>query len=440
MRSVYIETYGCQMNVADSELMAGALEAGGYRLVEDQTQADVILLNTCAIREKAEDRIFGRLGWLKPWRQERSDRVLGVTGCMAEHLRDRLTERASHVDVVVGPDAYRRLPDLIDYAAKGPDPMVDVRLDREELYRGVPIKRGAGVSGYLTIMRGCDKFCTFCVVPYVRGRERSVPAAEIVAQARAMVVEGKSEVILLGQTVSSYSTKTASFADLLRRLHEIEGLWRIRFTSPYPSDFDRELLNAIRSLPRVARHLHLPVQSGSTKILRDMRRGYTAEAYRELIRYVRDEMPEFSITTDIIVGYPGETEADFAATLALSAEAEFESAYMFKYSERSPTVAARKRPDDVPEAVKSERLQRLIAQQKELTQRRNALMLGREVEVLVEGPNPRQDGQSFGRSSCFRGVVVAGQFHPGALVRARVNGQGPHTLFAEPNAANSTPV
>ncbi|MCB9552978.1 MAG: MiaB/RimO family radical SAM methylthiotransferase [Myxococcales bacterium] len=277
-RSVFIETYGCQMNEADTELMFGLLRHRGYTVAENADDADVVLLNTCAVRERAEERVFGRLGWLKSLKERRPEVVLGVAGCMAERLRERLVERAPHVDLVVGPDAYRRLPELIDAGDLGEDAQIDVRLDRRETYHDVEIDRVPGVSGWITVQRGCDKFCTFCVVPFVRGRERSLAPEEVVEQARSMAGEGFREVTLLGQTVSSYYERGHDFADLLRMVHRVEGLHRIRYTSPYPNDFSDRLLDTLAELPRVARHIHLPVQSGSTRVLRDMKRGYTAEA------------------------------------------------------------------------------------------------------------------------------------------------------------------
>ncbi len=444
---VYFETYGCQMNVADTELMVGIILERGHQRAASPEQADAVLLNTCAVREKAEDRIFGRLGWLKPLKQARPALVIGVTGCMAEHLRDKLAERAPYVDLIAGPDAYRRLPDLLERAA-GNDTrgaLIDVRLDRQEVYEGADACRTPGVSGYVTIMRGCDKFCSFCIVPYVRGRERSVTAREVLRQCEAMAAGGFKEVVLLGQTVSSYHDQQAGcrFGGLLERVSAVAGLQRIRFTAPYPSDFTPELLETLERLPRVERHLHLPLQSGSSRVLAAMRRGYDADQYLELCRNVRRELPAFSITTDLIVGYPGETDADFEATLELSAEVMFDQAYMFTYSERSMTYAARHASDDVPPEVKKERLQRLIKLQQRSSRHRSRAMIGQRVEVLVKGPNPRPGAapehaglpasgpQVIGRTSCFKTTVLAGEHAAGELVAARIGGASTHTLYGE---------
>ena len=431
-RRLYIETYGCQMNVADSELIAGALSAHGYRTVDCVEEADVVLLNTCAIREKAEDRIFGRLGWLKRLKEERPQVVLGVTGCMAAHLRDAIVERAPYVDLVLGPDAYRRLPQLIDRSLQEEtDPLIDVRLDREELYEGINPQWKPAANGWITIMRGCDKFCTFCVVPYVRGRERSVSPDEIVTQAQQMVRQGFREITLLGQTVSSYRVQGCNFAQLLSRVHRVAGLERIRFTSPYPTDFDDELLSTLKQLPKVARHLHLPVQSGSTRVLKQMRREYTAEQYLQLVEKIQRDMPEFALTTDVIVGFPGETEADFKQTLNLMRTVRFDNAFTFKYSERQMTRAARSLPDTVPAQVKDQRLQQLLAVQNEASMQRFHAMIGRTETLLIEGENPRNPAQRRGRTSCFKLAMLDGDYPAGTFVPATIFAASTRTLFAE---------
>lgn len=436
-RSVFIETYGCQMNEADSELMFGLLRHRGWSVAGSADEADVVLLNTCAVRERAEERVFGRLGWLKSLKDRRPEVVLGVAGCMAERMRGQIVERAPYVDLVIGPDAYRRLPDLVDAAqdADRTDALIDVRLDKRETYADAETDRVPGVSGWITVQRGCDKFCTFCIVPFVRGRERSLPPDEVVAQAQAMAAEGFREVTLLGQTVSSYYERGHDFADLLSAVHTVEGLQRIRYTSPYPNDFSDRLLERLGALPRVGRHIHLPVQSGSTRMLRAMKRGYTAEAYRGLIERVRRILPDFALSTDIIVGYPGETDADFEATLQLMRDVRFDSAFMFRYSEREGTFSARNVPDDVPDEVKRERLQRLIALQEGISKARYGEMVGRTVEVLVQGPSRRDASRFIGRTSCFRTTILPeGDFAPGDLVPARVVAATSHTLFGEVTA------
>jgi tRNA-2-methylthio-N6-dimethylallyladenosine synthase len=429
------------MNEADTELMYGLLRKQGYELTRDQEEADVVLLNTCAVREKAEERIFGRLGWLKTLKKERPNVVLGVTGCMAERMREKLVERTPFVDLVVGPDAYRRLPELISERIQGDDAqvskkkidsLIDVRLDKREMYEKVEVDRVPGVSGWISIQRGCDKFCSFCIVPFVRGRERSLAPHEVVEQARDMAKQGFREVTLLGQTVSSYYEKGCDFADLLSMVHEVEGIERIRFTSPYPNDFSDRLINRLASLPKVGRNLHLPVQSGSTRILKDMRRGYSRERFIDLMRQVRETLPDFSLSTDIIVGYPGETDTDFEETMSLMREVRFDMAFMFYYSERDGTLAARKRVDDIPLAVKKRRLQALIDQQEQICHERNQAQIDQTHEVMVIGPTRRSPDQVLGRSMCFRTVIFdqAG-YNPGDLVEVHINRATSHTLFGK---------
>jgi tRNA-2-methylthio-N6-dimethylallyladenosine synthase len=432
-RSVFIETYGCQMNEADSELMFGLLRHRGYQVAESAEEADVVLLNTCAVRERAEERVFGRLGWLKALKDRRPEVVLGVAGCMAERLREKLVERAPHIDLVIGPDAYRRLPELIDAGEASDDAQIDVRLDRRETYHDVEIDRVPGISGWITVQRGCDKFCTFCVVPFVRGRERSLAPEEVVEQARAMAGDGFREVTLLGQTVSSYYERGHDFADLLRMVHGVDGIHRIRYTSPYPNDFSDRLLDTLAALPRVANHIHLPVQSGSSRVLRDMKRGYSAENYLDLIARVRQKLPDHAISTDVIVGYPGETEEDFDATLDLVRTVGFDFAFMFHYSERDGTYAARRRPDDIPMEVKKDRLKRLIDEQQAISKVRNAALIGRTVEVLIQGPTRRDPNRVIGRTSCFRTTFLpaAEGLEAGALVPVRVVGSTSHTILGE---------
>ncbi len=436
-RRVFIETYGCQMNEADSELMFGLLRHRGYAVAESADEADVVLLNTCAVRERAEERIFGRLGWFKALKRRRPEVVLGVAGCMAERMRETIVERAPHVDLVIGPDAYRRLPQLIDAAdAPEADLQVDVRLDRRETYRDVQVDRVAGVSGWISVQRGCDKFCTFCIVPFVRGRERSLAPEDVVAQAREMAETGFREVTLLGQTVSSYYERGHDFADLLTLVHGVEELHRVRYTSPYPNDFSDRLLETLGALPRVGRHIHLPVQSGSSRILKDMKRGYSAESFMALIERVRRILPEHALSTDIIVGYPGETEDDFQQTLELVRAVQFDFAFMFHYSERDGTFAARRRPDDIPLEVKKDRLKRLIDVQEGISKVRNARMIGRRAEVLVQGPSRRDPEQVVGRTSCFRTTILPGAgLAPGDLVPVKISGGTSHTLFGEPLSA-----
>lgn len=430
-RKVWVETYGCQMNVADTELMVGGLIEQGYAVAERIDEADVVLLNTCAVREKAEERIFGRASQLLRFKYTKPDMVLGITGCMAEHLKESISERAPYVDLIVGPDAYRRLPDLVAEAGGG-DPVIDVRLDKRETYEGMAPARPGGVSGWLTIQRGCDKFCTFCIVPFTRGRERGTPPREVLRQARELAAMGYREVTLLGQTVNSYRYEDVDFADLLRSVASVEGIERVRYTSPYPVDFSDKLIATLAELDNVPNYLHLPVQSGSDDVLGRMNRGYTVSEFRRIVDALRAKMPDIAISTDVIVGFPDETDEDFRATLDLVDETGFDFAFMFAYSEREGTLASKKLPDTIPEAVKKERLAELIALQERRGLEKYRAWVGREVDVLAEGPARRGTGW-FGKSADFKTVV----FEPpagvraGDIVRVRVDAASAHALYAD---------
>jgi len=429
-RTVYLETYGCQMNVADTEIILGHLATHGYEAVVEPADADVILLNTCAIREHAEERVVGRLTDLARLKQGRDDRLLGICGCMAQHHRAALTARVPALDLVVGPDAYRRLPEILAAAGGDPGaPVVDVRLDAGETYGDLAPARAEGsVRAWITVMRGCDKFCAFCVVPYVRGRERSLPAEVVLADVRRAAAAGTREVVFLGQTVNAYRDGRVDFAALLRRAAEVEGIDRIRFTSPHPADVTPELIAAMATIDRIAPQMHLPVQSGSDSVLRAMERGYTVAAYRDLVDRVRAAVSGVALSTDVIVGFPGESPADFEATCRLLEEVGFDQAYLYKYSRRSMTKAARW-PDPIPAAEKGRRLARIIDLQEAISAERNRRWIGRTVEVLVEGPARRPPGHVAGKTPQFTTAVVPGPAAPGMLVRATVEAATAHTLL-----------
>ncbi len=425
MPRIYIETYGCQMNLADTELMRGHLVRSGYAPAPDAASADVILLNTCAIREHAEERIFGRLAQLAQHKRRRPHVQIGLAGCMAQHFRDHLLDKARDVDFVVGPDAYRRLPAML-----GGDPFVEVRLDRGETYADIAPQREKGVRAWITIMRGCDKFCSFCIVPYVRGRERSVPVAAVLDQVRGAAAQGYREVVFLGQTVNAYGDGDTDFGTLLRAANEVEGIARIRFTSPHPSDVVDSLTDAMASCEKVCPQLHLPVQSGSTPVLSRMERGYTAEEYLGLVGRLRAAVPGIALSTDIIVGFPGETERDFKATLDLMRTVRYDSAFMFKYSRRSHTKAA-KWEETVSEEEKSRRLQTVITEQERIAAEINAGMVGQQVEVLVEGTARRRAGWLCGKTPHFKTTVFPDcGATAGDLVKVGVTGSTAHTLIA----------
>jgi tRNA-2-methylthio-N6-dimethylallyladenosine synthase len=436
-RLAYLETYGCQMNVADSDLMMGLLERGGYARTEDPTRADLILLNTCAVREKAEERVFARASMLAHARA-RPDVVLGITGCMAEHLKDEVRRRAPHVDLVIGPDGYRRLLDRVEEARTGAA-VVDTRLDRDETYEGLDGVSAGGVVGHVTIQRGCDKFCTFCVVPYTRGRERGAAPREILRQVRAMAAAGYKEVQLLGQTVNSYRYEEVGFGDLLRAVAVVDGIERVRFTSPYPLDFSDEVIAAIAETPKVSKHVHLPLQSASDTVLERMRRGYTFATFRGLYEKLRTRVPGLAITTDLLIGFCDETEAEHAETLRAQEELRFDGAFTFAYSERDGTYAARKLPDTVPADVKQRRLAEVIAIQQRVSGEIMAAQVGQRARILIEQTSKRAEDELMGRTDTFRTVIVpaAPGLGLGDLVDVTITRATHKTLFGALEAGDA---
>jgi tRNA-2-methylthio-N6-dimethylallyladenosine synthase len=434
--AVYVETYGCQMNVADSDLIGGLLASAGYRKVAEPEAADVVLLNTCAVREKAEERVLARAVSLGALKRRRPGVVLGVVGCMAEHLEGAIAERAPAVDLIAGPDSYRRIVDLVATArardAETGAVVMDTQLDKAETYEGLSGARGGdGVSGFVTIQRGCDKFCTFCVVPFTRGRERGTPPREVLRQVRDHVAAGYREVVLLGQTVNSYRHEDVTFAELLRAVARVPGLARVRFTSPYPVDFTDDVIAVIAEEPTVCKYLHLPVQSGSDSVLARMRRGYTVDDFRRLVARLRAAMPDLALSTDILCGFSGETLADHAATLALMREVRFDSAFMFAYSERDLTFAAKKLPDDVAPAEKKRRLAEIVALQESISAEVFAAQIGKRERVLVHGPSRRSADQMMGRTDGFKTVILPpGIGAPGELLDVVIERATMATLFA----------
>jgi tRNA-2-methylthio-N6-dimethylallyladenosine synthase len=384
-KRVYIETYGCQMNVADSELMFGVLRREGYVRAENPEGADVMLVNTCAVRDNAEQRVIGRVGELQRYKQHGG--ILGVVGCMAQRLGPRLLAKVPRIDLVVGPDAYCNLPELIGMAQAG-QRVTDTEFRSWEHYEDVPPVREKGPTAFVTVQRGCDYRCTFCIVPQTRGPERSRRLEDVEREVAALVEQGTTEVTLLGQTVNSYHDDTHDFADLLRALGRVNGLQRLRFTSPYPTDFTDRVIEAIATTPAVCEHIHLPVQSGSNPVLKRMLRRYTRERYLEVVAELRQAVPGITLSTDLIVGFPGETEAQFEETISLVTEADFDDAYTFKYSVREGTPAVRLK-DHVSDEVASNRLDRLIETVRANARRKNMARVGQIHEVLVERPAKR---------------------------------------------------
>ena len=432
-RKLYVETYGCQMNVGDTEIVVSLMQREGYVYTERAEEADVVLINTCSIRDNAEQRIWGRLAEMRSLRKRRPGLVVGILGCMAERLREKLLEGASGVDVVAGPDAYRDLPRLVREAEAG-GKGVNVLLSTEETYADIaPVRLDRnGVSAFVAIMRGCNNYCSYCVVPYTRGRERSRDAATIVAEAQSLFDNGYREVTLLGQNVNSYRTGEVDFPELLRRVAEISPLLRVRFATSHPKDMSDRLLETMASMPNICRSIHLAAQSGATTMLERMNRKYTREWYLDRVGAIRRRMPDCSITTDLIAGFSGETEEEHAQTLSLMREVGYDFAYMFKYSERPGTFAQRHLADDVPEEVKSRRLQEIIALQNELGLASYRRDVGREFEVLVEGESKRDAQQLSGRTSQNKVVVFdRGSHRIGEYVRVRITGCTAATLFGE---------
>lgn len=430
-RKLYIETYGCQMNVGDTEIVVSVMQREGYVYTDRIEEAVVILINTCSIRDNAEQRIWGRLAEMKRFRKARPELVVGVIGCMAERLKERLVEGPGGVDIVAGPDTYRDLPRLVREAETG-GKGVNVLLSTEETYAEIaPVRLDRnGVSAFVSIMRGCNNFCSYCVVPYTRGRERSRDAATVLSEAQTLFDNGYREVTLLGQNVNSYRAGSVDFPELLRRVASISPQLRVRFATSHPKDMSDRLLEVMASMPNICRSIHLPAQSGATSMLERMNRKYTREWYLDRIAAIRRFLPDCSVTTDLIAGFSGETEEEHAATLSLMREVGYEFAYMFKYSERPGTFAQKNLSDDVPDEVKSRRLSEIIALQNELGHASNRRDVGREFEVLVEGESKRDSKQLSGRTSQNKVVVFdRGGHRVGDYVRVRITGCTPATLF-----------
>lgn len=437
-KKVYIETYGCQMNVADSEVVAAIMQMAGYDTASDIDNADAVLLNTCSIRDNAEQKIVARLQALNALRRKRQSRglIIGVIGCMAERVRDELVQRHG-VDLVAGPDAYLDLPALFAAAEEGRE-AVNVELSTTETYRDVVPARipGQTVSGYISIMRGCNNFCSYCIVPYTRGRERSRPVDSILRELSDLRSRGYKEVTLLGQNVNSYSYDdngtTVDFPRLLSLVAEAAPDMRVRFTTSHPKDMSDDTIATIASHPNICRHIHLPVQSGSNAVLAAMNRKYTREWYLDRIAAIRRAIPDCGISTDLFTGFHNESEEDFEQTLDLMRQVGFDSSFMFKYSERPGTLASRTMPDNIPEDVKIERLNRMIALQNELSAESNRRDIGHEFEVLVEGVAKRSREQMVGRTSQNKTAVFPrGDAKVGQTVRVRVLDSTSATLICE---------
>jgi len=429
--NVYIETYGCQMNVADTELVLGILKNSGYGITKKAEEADVILINTCSIRENAEQRIYGRLGSFKALKNEKPELVVGILGCMAERLRKDLIEEKKIVDIVVGPDEYRRVPEFINNAFHG-EKGIGVILSRTETYDDIEPYREDGLQAWISVMRGCDKFCTFCVVPFTRGRERSRPLHSVVGEITILSERGFREVTLLGQNVNSYQDNESDFADLLSACAQVDKDVRIRFTTSHPQDMSDKLLYTIAEHSNLCSYIHLPVQSGSDRILKLMNRTYTIDHYLNLIEKARRIIPGVSITTDIISGFPTETYQDHLMTLDLMQHVKYDGAYMFKYSAREGTKAF-KMNDDIPEDVKTKRLQEIIELQKEISHEINQELINKVEVILVEGFSKKSDNFLAGRTDSNKIVIIPlhEKIKEGDYVKVRINRATHATLFGD---------
>ena len=428
-KKYFIETYGCQMNEYDSELVAGLLEKENYERAESSEDAQLILLNTCSVREHAEEKVHARLGNLKILKDKDPDVKLGVLGCMAQNLKEDLLKSKPYVDVILGPDSYRKLPNMLDQSDESELNVIDTKLSRMEVYDDLFPARREGINAWISIMRGCDKFCTFCIVPFTRGRERSRSIESIVEEARQVTTEGFKEITLLGQNVNSYAHEGRRFHELLLSVAEIEGVERIRYTSPHPQDFDDELIQLHAENPKICNHIHFPLQAGSNAVLEQMNRTYTREHFVEMAQKMRDNIPGLSISTDMIVGFPGETEADFLETLEVMEQLKFDTAFTFKYSARPGTKAA-EFPDSVPEEEKQDRLQRMIALQRDHTLYRNEQHIGETMEILVEKDSKKSEKQHQGRTRSNKIVIFdkSGE-KPGDIVNVKVLDAKGITLF-----------
>lgn len=435
-RKYLIETHGCQMNFHDSERMAGLLEAAGYEPADHVSEADVIVINTCSVREHAESKLYSRLGEIRAETGRVGHQpVVAVAGCVAQQEQGRLLARSPLVHVVVGTQAVRRLPDLVEQARQAPGgaPLVDVNPYEDVSFPLGLARRGDPVKAWVTIIEGCNDYCSFCVVPYTRGRERMRPAAEILAEVREAAASGRREVQLLGQIVNHYRApdrEGCDFAALLELVHQVEGIERIRFASPHPRHVTRRLIEAVRDLPKVCKHLHLPVQSGSTRILQAMRRRHTRERYLELVDEIRAAVPDIALSTDVIVGFPGETERDFEDTLSLVERVRFHGMFSFKYSPRPNTLATKRMPDDVPDEEKTRRIVALQELQRRIQIELHQQAVGRTVEVLVDSVSRRNPEDLCGRTTGNTVVNFRGDRRLlGRLVPVRIERAGPNSLY-----------
>jgi tRNA-2-methylthio-N6-dimethylallyladenosine synthase len=430
MKKVYIETYGCQMNEYDSELVKAILKKGDYALTDSTAEADIVLLNTCSIRENANRKIYNRISRIRHERNGNGVKI-GILGCMATNFRKQLLDNPKlPIDLIAGPDSYKRLPQLIKQIEKTGEKGFDVTLSEFETYSDIYPTRESGINAWIAVMRGCDNFCTFCVVPYTRGRERSRSPENVVAEVARLASEGFKQVTLLGQNVNSYNYEGKDFAHLLERVSEVETIERIRFTSPHPKDFPMNLLKVIVENPKVCKHIHLPLQSGNDRILEMMNRTYSKDEYLKLVDTIRDLFPDMVLSKDIIVGFPTETEQDFEETYEIMKRVEYDSAFIFKYSERPQTVAKRKFPDDISDEIKTDRIVKLNQLQKEISHKKNKTHLGQIHEVLIEQESTKKSENEYTARNDGNKIVIIpkGPYSKGQFVNVKITDAMPHVL------------
>ena len=429
MKKVYIETYGCQMNVYDSEIVKAILKKEDYVFTENPEQAHVLLLNTCSVRENAHSKVRQRIHVLKQLKKKNNPKILGVIGCMAQNLKQELFEEKIGVDLVAGPDSYKKLPQMIKDINENQTQPFAVSLSEYETYSDIFPEHADGVNACIAVMRGCDNFCSFCVVPYTRGRERSRDPQNVAEEARRLAKKGFKQITLLGQNVNSYRFKDKDFADLIEEVSKVDGIERIRFTSPHPKDFPPKLINVVANNPKACKHIHLPLQAGNDRVLECMNRTYTKKEFIALAKEMRRQIPELALTTDVIVGFPGETEEEFQDTLDVMREVAFDAAFMFKYSERQHTIASRKYPDDVSEEDKTSRITRLVDLQRTISLKQNTKHIGQVHEVMVEGRG-KKPGQLLGRNDGNKIVAFPDNGATnGDLVNVRINEVTANTLI-----------
>ena len=433
MKNIFIETYGCQMNEYDTELVRSILQKENYVFVKNELDADIVLLNTCAIRENAHRKVYGRVHEIKHLRGERPV-MIGILGCMATNLRTELLDNKSlDVDFIAGPDSYKRLPQLIEEAQFDNRKVFDVTLSEFETYEDIYPARKEGVNAWIAVMRGCNNFCTFCVVPYTRGRERSRSVENVVEEVRKLAAEGFKQVTLLGQNVNSYKHETHDFADLMQAVSEVKGIERIRYTSPHPKDFPDKFLELMARNPKICNHIHLPLQSGNNRILDLMNRIYTREEFLAIVDKARTLIPNVTLTTDVIVGFSSETEEEFEDTMRVMERVKFDSAFSFKYSERKNTIASKKYSDDISEETKKQRIMRLVELQKQIALERNQRQIGTiETLLIEEATGENKDQCTVGRTEGNKLVIMAQSDHrPGEFLQALITGATPNVLKGE---------